>query len=194
MSSSDEEDLKRLTLVMNDEPPLYKMSEEANIQRKIEEEEDVQKEQQSKNSLSQRLRKYLQKHEIDDGIEIFNVFTSGLILVTFAIGTYYDDLNPNFKNIEGAKRIPNWIKIVEIVLLMIYIADFLLFFFIAENRIVYFFKLQSICSYVSIIPTALVDFGVVEEERVIADYYLHLWKVFRFCSISRLNLVFSRRN
>jgi hypothetical protein len=61
----------------------------------------------------------------------------------FALDTYYDGT-------------PVVIQYAEYVILILHTLDYLLFFFISENRLLYFFSFQSICSYVTILPTFLV--------------------------------------
>jgi hypothetical protein len=48
------------------------------------------------------------------------------------------------------------------ILIMIIVFDFLLFFMIhPEGRIMYLFSFYSFITYITIIPTALVRFGVI---------------------------------
>ena len=49
----------------------------------------------------------------------------------------------------------------EYVILILHTLDYLLFFFISENRLLYVFSFQSICSYITIIPTFLVRGQIV---------------------------------
>ena len=55
--------------------------------------------------------------------------------ITFAIHTYYDEADP----VEEHK-LPNGIKVAELVLIFMTMADFLIFFLISETRILYIFS------------------------------------------------------
>lgn len=97
----------------------------------------------------------------------------------FALDTYYDGT-------------PVVIKYAEYVILILHTLDYLLFFFISENRLLYFFSFQSICSYITIIPTFLVRGKIVQDAAKIEQ--LLLFRVFRFFSIFRLDAVFGRQS
>ena len=72
--------------------------------------------------------------------------------------------------------------------------DFLLFFFTSNNRLFYIFSPQSFISYLTLIPTMLLTFGVVTDRATISAYELTFWKVFRILSLSRLDKVFVRNS
>jgi len=183
----DEED--EIKLVLHEEPPVFKTTEFAYTKRKMEEDEDVQKQELSKNSLPARLQQFLSENQYDDYIEILNVVTSSLMWLCFAVGTYFDPTNPLYEY-----ETPVVIKYTEIILMMFIIVDYLLFWFISENRIFYIFSQQSFLTYLANIPTALIRFGVVKDVRVIDTYLLNLWKIFQTLSNYRLLEVFARRN
>ena len=67
---------------------------------------------------------------------MFNGFISILMYITFAIHTYFDESNP-----IDEKKMPDSIKLAEIVLIFIILTDFLLFFLISETRILYIFSI-----------------------------------------------------
>ena len=50
----------------------------------------------------------------------------------------------------------------EMIVLVYLTADWLLFFYISENRILYPFKFQSFVSYVTILPSFLLLTGTIE--------------------------------
>ena len=59
---------------------------------------------------------------------------SFLMTLIFWIGTYYEDhLDKNLA--------PVWIGYVEIILMILIVADYLLFFFISDNKVFYIFEL-----------------------------------------------------
>lgn len=130
-------------------------------------------------SLSQKLGRYLTKTRTDDIIEGFNAVLSLFLSLFFALDTYYDGT-------------PVVIKYAEYVILILHTLDYLLFFFISENRLLYFFSFQSICSYITIIPTFLVRSQIVLDPARIEQ--LLLFRVFRFFSIFRLDAVFGRQS
>jgi hypothetical protein len=84
------------------------------------------------------------------------------------------------------------IEYAEYVILILHTLDYLLFFFIAENRLFYIFDFQSLCSYLTIIPTFLVRVQLVTDPGRVES--LLLCRVFRFFSILRLDNVFARRS
>jgi hypothetical protein len=110
--------------------------------------------------------------------------------LTFAVSTYYDELNPACKDCV----LPVFISLAEIIFMMVILADYLLFFLIADNRIWYIFSFQSFITLLTVVPTFMVRFGVVADKAIIATYYLNAWKVFRLFSIFRMIKVFTRRN
>lgn len=74
-----------MSLVISDEQPLFKMADFAYTKRKIEEEEDIQKAEQSKTSIASRVQKYMAANRIDDYLEVFNALVSFLMYTIFAI-------------------------------------------------------------------------------------------------------------
>lgn len=46
----------------------------------------------------------------------------------------------------------------------------------------------------TIIPTILIRFEIIDDQDIIDKYYLSFWKIFRVFSIGRLLKVFTRRN
>jgi len=98
--------------------------------------------------ISARLAKYIAKTRSDDYIEGLNATLSFILTLFFALDTYYDGT-------------PIVIEYAEYVILILHTLDYLLFFFIAENRLFYMFSFQSICSFLTIIPTFLVRVQVV---------------------------------
>lgn len=127
-----------------------------------------------------RLAKYLVVTRTEDFIEMANAFLSFLLALFFAIDTYFEDGTPVV------------LQYVELVIITCLAADYLLFFYISENRLLYIFSFQSLCSYVTIIPTFLVRVHVVTAPGKVE--YLLLCRVFRFFSIFRLDKLFARRN
>ncbi len=112
-------------------------------------------------------------------VEIVNAFLSFVLTLFFALDTYFDGT-------------PLVIEFAEYVILVLHTLDYLLFFFIAENRLFFIFGFQSICSYLTIIPTFLVRVKLVTDAGRVET--LLLCRVFRFFSILRLDNVFARRS
>jgi len=105
------------------------------MKRKIDENEDVQKADLNKNTIAARVRRYFEENQIDKYIDVINGIVSFMFSLTFMIGTYYNERDPNTD-----LRPPEWLKVVEIVSIFILTIDFLLGFFIAENRLIYVFS------------------------------------------------------
>lgn len=178
-----------MSLILNDESPLFRMADFTYTKRKIDEEEDVQKNEQSKNSWQHQFIKIYFTPNRLDYLEICNGIMSFLMFVCYAIDSYYDDAHPSRE-----LKTPQWIKYCELGLLVIMVADWLVFLFLADNKIFYLFQPQSLISYISIIPTALIRFEVVIDQDIIQRFYLKFWKVLRMLSINRIINVFQRRN
>jgi hypothetical protein len=108
---------------------------------------------------------------------------------TFAIETYWVTNDP-----REQIQTPLWIVYMEVILLVIIIADWFCFLFLSENRILYLFNFQSFISYVTVIPILLQKFDVLTDEQIIEDFYFKFWKVLRIFSLFRLIKVFTRKN
>lgn len=131
----------------------------------------------------------------DDVVEIINAVVSFMLFVTFFIYTYYDDANPQV-NIEGhawhGAKPPEWLTVVETVLIFFIIADYMLGFFLTEQRVSYIFSFQAFITYLSVVPLMLVNFGVVTDTSIIKNASLYVWRVARYFSILRLAKMFTR--
>jgi hypothetical protein len=111
---------------------------------------------------------------------------------TFAIESYYQEAIPSY---EGKHMTPYWIEILDIILINVIIADWLLFFFIhTENRIMYLFSFDSFITYITVVPSAILRFHVIVDPIMIEKYYLHFWRVLRLFSVMRLGKVFTKMN
>ena len=184
-----------MSLVLHDEMPLFKMTNVNYGKRKIEEEEDTQNTEHTKKSFASWLSKNMSNKKIDDYLEVFNVFVSIGVYGQFVVSTYHDVACPPNLTVCGTHRLPRFLQISEIVLMIIIGVDFLLFFLISENRIAYIFSYQyGLITYMTIIPTLLVRFEIVVDQDIIDLYYLNFWKIFRVFSVGRLLKVFTRRN
>jgi len=97
--------------------------------------------------------------------------------------------------VEGKHITPPWIEVLDIILIVVIIADWLLFFFIhTENRILYLFSFDSFITYITIAPTGILRFHVIVDPILIEMYYLYFWKVLRLFSVLRLSKMFTRNN
>ena len=178
-----------MSLVITDDQPLFKMADFSYTKRKIEEEEDISKNQESKSSIASRVAKYMNQTHLDDYAEICNAFFSFLFYCLYAIGTFCDKANP----LHDECSEPAWMELAEIMIMVIICIDYLLFFFVSEARILYIFSEQSFVTYITVIPTALIRAKVVDQDEI-SMFFLRYWKVFRLFSISRLIKVFTRRD
>ena len=73
-----------------------------------------------------RLAKYLVTTRTEDIIEIFNGLISFIFALFFGVDSYFDST-------------PVTLDYVELVILICMLMDFLLFFYISENRLLYLF-------------------------------------------------------
>jgi len=178
-----------MSLVIDDDQPLFKMADLAYSKRKIEESEDISKNQQSQTSIASRVLKQMSQTHIDDYLEIFNGIISFMFYVVYAIGTFCDKANPLMDDCQE----PSWMEFVEMSLMACIIADYLIFFFVSDNRIIYIFNTNSFVTYITVIPTALVRAQVFDQE-IVTLFMLDFWKVLRLFSIGRVIKVFTRRD
>jgi hypothetical protein len=115
-----------MSILRDEEPPLFKTSDFTFTKRKIEEDEDIKKSDIVKTSISMRLTKYLVTTRTEDAIEIINAIASLTLTLFFAVDTY-----------KGA---PTALAYVEFIIVVYLALDFLLFFYISENRLLYLFS------------------------------------------------------
>jgi hypothetical protein len=129
--------------------------------RKIDEDEDISNNADSKTSFASNLRKKLAEKKIDDALEIINFVLSFTMACTYAIETYYESIESIVSLIPET---PILIEIIEIILILLMICDWLLFLVIhPENRILYVFSFDSMITYITVIPTAMIRFHSVED-------------------------------
>jgi len=150
-----------MSLILNDEQPLFKMADFNYTKRKIDEDEDISNNADSKTSFASNLRKKLAEKKIDDALEIINFVLSFTMACTYAIETYYESIESIVSLIPET---PILIDIIEIILILLMICDWLLFLVIhPENRILYVFSFDSMITYITVIPTAMIRFHSVED-------------------------------
>ena len=180
----------KLVLGHDDESPLFKMNEDVYAKRKIDEEEDIQKADLQKNTIATRLRQYMIMYNYIDALEVFNAVNSFLLFFIFILQTYQ---KPRLDPDEIVNYDLDWLIVpLEIIILIIIIMDYLLFFYINDNRVLYIFDFQQLITYVTVIPTLLMRLNVIQDEYIIETFYLKLWKVARLASVYRLIKVFTR--
>ncbi len=75
-----------------------------------------------------RLAKYLVTTRTEDAIEVANAALSFLMAMFYALDTYFQDGTPLV------------IQYIELVIVIYLSLDFLLFFYISENRLLYIFN------------------------------------------------------
>jgi len=78
-----------MSLVLSEDSPLYQMSSDDYITRKIEQEEESASNQESKTTLASIFKRILEDNRLDDALEILNAFISFMLAFTFAIESYY---------------------------------------------------------------------------------------------------------
>ena len=147
-----------MSLVITDDQPLFKMADFTYTKRKIEEDEDISKTQQNQSSISTRVLRYMSQNKIDDYLEIFNGIVAVLFYGIYAYGTSCDKSNP----LHDECTEPPWIEFLEITIIIFICIDYLLFFLVSENRILYFFSTHSWMTYITVVPTALVRARVID--------------------------------
>jgi hypothetical protein len=134
----------------DEESPLFHTSDYPQIKRMIDEDDEIKKATETtKNSLSFVATQYLLTSGIEDIIEITNGLTSVFLTVFTALGTYYEDGTPMI------------IQIIELILLISMMINYVLNLIIAENRLIYFFSFQAGIDYITIIPFFLVRINVI---------------------------------
>jgi hypothetical protein len=107
---------------------------------------------------------------------------SFILTLLYAISTYWEH-----------SIIPNIIYF-ELPILLYMLSDFLLNFYISQNRLYYIISFQSLVTYITVLPDLLMLAGIITDINTITTYELPFWKVFRIFSVSRVQIVFVRRN
>ena len=115
-----------MSLIRDEEPPLFKTSDQNFTKRKIEEDQDIKKSEVIKTSIALRLTKYLVTTRTEDAVEFLNAGLSFILTLFFALDTY-----PN-----GTSDVIQYIELVIVIYLS---ADYILFFYISENRLLFIF-------------------------------------------------------
>jgi hypothetical protein len=128
------------SLVLEENPPMFKMNNPLYAKRVIEEQEDIQKGEQDKKSLSSVIRNKLIQSQYDDVLEVYNVIISFTLFLTFCIGTYTPKQRVHLE--DSVEEYPQWMKYLEVFLLINIVVDYLFFLFIHENRVVYIFSVD----------------------------------------------------
>ena len=103
-------------------------------------------------------------HIVDvKGAFLHSEFDNGEVIyfkVPQGFETYYDDPKLIVINKIAA---PAYIKVIDIILLIYFMADWLLFFYLHhEDRIVFLFGFDSFLNFLTIVPTFIIRFGIVE--------------------------------
>ena len=169
-----------ISLVVEDEAPLFVTTDDNYAQNKIEQEEDSRNNLENlKPTLTRVIRKYLQDRGIDDVIEILNGIASTLMFITFFIFTYFDKFDPK-REMQGDAEFPNWLVISETGLIVYLSADWLIALLLADARIPFLFSLESLVTYLTVLPLAMVNFEIVTDTSIQKVAGLYVWRI---CSI-----------
>ena len=107
---------------------------------------------------------------------------SFILTLLYAISTYWEN-----------SIIPH-IVYFELPILLYMLCDFLLNFYISQNRLFYIISFQSVVTYITVLPDLLIFAEIITSIDTINSYELPFWKVFRIFSVSRVQIVFVRRN
>jgi len=118
---------------------------------------------------------------MQDNLEVVNAILSLILTALYTISTYWEN-----------SIIPN-VVYFEMPILLYMIADYLFNFYISQNRLFYVISIQSIITYITVIPDLLILTRIITEIDTINAYELTFWKVFRIFSIARIQIVFVRR-
>lgn len=80
-----------MSILKDEEPPLFKSSDFTFAKRKIEENENIKKSDNIKFSIPMKITRYLSRQKgINDMIEVVNALTSFTLVVLFAANNYHD--------------------------------------------------------------------------------------------------------
>ena len=94
-----------------------------------------------------------------DALEVFNAVNSFLLFFIFILQTYQ---KPRLDPDEIVNYYLDWLVVpLEIIILIIIIMDYMLFFYINDNRVLYIFDFQQLITYVTVIPTLLMRLNVI---------------------------------
>jgi len=168
-----------MSVWQDEEELLFKTADGNFTKRKIEEDEDIKKNENFKASFAVMVAKKLATSWAEDTIEILNAIISIIMTMFYALDTYFDN------------NTPEPIKIIELILLVYLFMDYLLFFIISESRLLYLFSLQSFVNAITIIPLFLLRTHLISDEK---NKVILFSRVLRIFSVQRLDKFFSKRN
>ena len=168
-----------MSIISDELPPLFQTTNQNYILSLIQEEDGNSRESDEGQSLFKSISMWLSRQE--DRLEINNAIASGLLSFLFILTTYGFD--------SGNSVVIWWIEMIINIDLCL---DWILFLILAENRLSYLFKPQSLISYLTI--TASFYCLLSEHIEFIDTYELKFMKVIRILSISRVEEVLKRRN
>ena len=115
---------------------------------------------QKQHMLANRIRRFLIASKMSDKLEFVNAILSFILTLLYAISTYWEN-----------SIIPN-IVYFEMPILLYMLSDFLLNFYISLNRLYYVISIQSIITYITVLPDLLILSGIITDMKIINTYEL----------------------
>ncbi|KAL4469404.1 hypothetical protein ABPG74_004657 [Tetrahymena malaccensis] len=166
---------------------IFNNIEQYQLIRQIEKEDEIQykKTEEAKISLPIKLAKYLSVTGFGDLLLVLKSFLSLFYVINHAVDTYSW---PSSDITSSNYQTNHTIVILEIIMDIFFLLDFLINFYISENRLFFFFQYLSILEYVSILPSLLVRVGLIPQNK-----YAFVTRALMFLQINRMESVFSRR-
>ena len=118
----------------------------------------------------------LMTSKFGDFLDLFNAFLSILMTFLYAI-KYYEVESPI-------------VSIIETICCIWFILDFLLRFYVSENKLLFLTSIQSLIEYVSVVPVLLHNLGILS--NISAE--LEFTQVLRFLLIRRIDKFLAKRS
>ena len=151
-----------MSILTDDTAPLFQTTNKSDIMSQIQkQEEKVARDPKDQQSLVDRLREKINQTKVVewgsldvtlfDTAQLLNALCSIFLVLEFIIHTYSTELLKN-----------SILQYLEMGVLVYLTADWILFFYTSETRILYPFEFQSFVSYVTIIPSILLLTGTLE--------------------------------
>ncbi|KAL4469405.1 hypothetical protein ABPG74_004658 [Tetrahymena malaccensis] len=166
---------------------IFNPSEQYQLVMQIEKEEEFQKKRKEEGniSFSLTLAKYMSVTGLGDIFIAINSVLSLVYVINHAVDTYSWPVT----NITSSYQTPKAIVIIEIILDVFFFIDFLINFYISENRLFFTFQYNSILEYTSVLPSLFVRMNLIPSNK-----YAFVTRALRFLLIIRIESILSRRS
>ncbi|CAK75823.1 unnamed protein product (macronuclear) [Paramecium tetraurelia] len=143
----------------------------------------TKKHEEGKTTFTLKMAKYLSTSGIGDYLDGINVLLSFLLTVLHLIDCSFWDQGGNQDVGEGQAII----TIPELICYIYFLLDFVINFYLSENKLFFTFQTTSLVEYVSIFPSLLARLNIITGYK-----YIYMLRVLRFLLCYKLDKVLQR--